>query len=86
MQCLGGHPLNPKKRFISILGWQQWQSEVSAENVPTGQRRQTLGGDCATEVEVEPQQANDSGGRGTDAHSQGGPAWHGVLHGGGAVG
>lgn len=77
------NPLNPKKCLIGILGWQQWQSEVSAECVPMSQGRQTLGGDGATGVEVETQQA-DAGG-GADAHCQGGPVGHDALHKGGAV-
>lgn len=49
------------------------------------QGRQTLGGDGATGVEVETQQADAVAGGVADAHSQGGPAGQGALHEGGAV-
>lgn len=80
------HPLNPKKGLIQILGWQQWQSEVGAESVPVGQVGQALGGDSAAEMEVEAKQANAAPRWRADAHCQGGPTGHSVLHGGGAVG
>lgn len=80
------YPLNPKKSLIRILGWQQRQSEVSAESVPLGQVCQALGGDSAAEVEVETKQANAAHGWGADAYRQDGPAGLSVLHRGGAVG